>query len=170
MTWITRIHQTMSRLSLTHTQYKQVEMYHFRPLQVEKYDLCWPWITAETLVYTWRVTAARHMRIPTLQKTLDKKKMHYLHVCVFFVTEIPRREERRTEVRKHPGCTSWNAPHSQHTQECICSDGDAKARLVFIVPGGVPGPTPEQQNREWQGQARPTGLRGSVVKKQQHGQ
>lgn len=28
--------------------------------------------------------------------------MHYLHVCVFFVTEIPRREERMTKVRKCP--------------------------------------------------------------------
>lgn len=142
MTWITRIHQTMSRLSLTHTQYKQVEMYHFRPLQVEKYDLCWPWITAETLVYTWRVTAARHMRIPTLQKLWVKKKRHYLHVCVFFVTEIPRREETMTEVRKRPVCTSWDAHHSQCTQERICWDGDAEAGSVLILAASGTGPYP----------------------------
>lgn len=109
----------MPKLSLTHTQYTQVEMYPFQPLQVEKYDLCWPWITAETLVYTWRVTAARHMRIPILQKTWDKKIKHYLHVCVFFVTEIPRREEIMTKVRKCPVCASWNAHHAQSIQKHI---------------------------------------------------
>lgn len=42
------------------------------------------------------------MRIPTLQKTLDKikKKEHYLHVCVFFVTEIPARKKERKGKRE----------------------------------------------------------------------
>lgn len=67
-----------------------------------------------------------------------------------------------TEVRKRPVCVSWNARHSQYTQERICSDGDTDARLVSVVPGGGTGPTPEQQNHERQGrQTPPTGLRGS---------
>lgn len=40
------------------------------------------------------------MRIPTLQKTWDRNKRHYLHVCVFFVTEIPGREETERKVRQ----------------------------------------------------------------------
>lgn len=71
--------------SSTHTQYEQVEMCQIRPLQVENMTT----IDHETLAYAWKATAARHMRIPTLQKTWDRNKMHYLHVCVFFVTEIP---------------------------------------------------------------------------------
>lgn len=57
-------------------------------------------IDHETLAYARRATGARHMRIPTLQKTWDRNKMHYLHVCVFFVTEIPGREERERKVKK----------------------------------------------------------------------
>jgi hypothetical protein len=45
-------------------------------------------------------SSQRHMRIPTLQKTWDRNKMHYLHVCVFFVTEIPGREETETKVKQ----------------------------------------------------------------------
>lgn len=85
----------MSRLSLTHTQYKQVEMYHFQALQEEKDDLCRPWITAETLVYTWRVTAARHMRIPTLQKTWDKKKkcITYMYVSSLLLRYLEEKKQ-----------------------------------------------------------------------------
>lgn len=104
MAWTTRIHQNMSRLSLTHTQYKQVEMYHCRPLQVEKSDLCWPWITAETLVYTLKGHSSQTYANSSSSENFGQKKMHYLHVCVFFVTEIPRREEIMTKVRKCPVC------------------------------------------------------------------
>lgn len=73
--------------------------------------------------------------------------MHYLHVCVFFVTEIPRREEIMTKVRKCPACAAWNAHHTRRTQERVCSDGDAEARSVLILAASGVGPTPEQQNR-----------------------
>lgn len=84
--------------SSTHTQYEHVEMCQIQPLQVENMTT----IDHETLAYAWRATAARHMRIPTLQKTWDRNKRHYLHVCVFFVTEIPGREERERKVKKGP--------------------------------------------------------------------
>lgn len=67
--------------------------------------------------------------------------MHYLHVCVFFVTEIPRREEIMTKVRKHrvcASCTSFSV-----LTNALCSDGDAKARSVLILHGRSSGPTAE---------------------------
>ena len=72
----------------------------------------------ETLAYARRATAARHMRIPTLQKTWDRNKMHYLHVCVFFVTEIPggqeteRERERETKVNQGLVSTSVVIGHA----------------------------------------------------------
>lgn len=108
--------------SSTHTQYEQVEMCQIRPLQVENLTT----IDHETLAYARRATAARHMRIPTLQKTWDRNKMHYLHVCVFFVTEIPGREERERErsrkvlwgslVIGHAVC-AWNMPPAASDRE-----------------------------------------------------
>lgn len=71
------------------------------------------------------------MRIPILQKTWDKKIKHYLHVCVFFVTEIPRREEIMTKVRTCPVCAPW-IMHSLF-RNTFCSDGDAEADWPYMA-------------------------------------
>lgn len=78
----------------------------------------------ETLAYVRRATAARHMRIPTLQKTWDRNKTHYLHVCVFFVTEIPEREETETEVKKGPVRVSVIIGHALCASNVSPSAGD----------------------------------------------
>lgn len=84
-------------LSLQHT----LSTNRWRCAKPDHYRLkVWPLLTMETLAYARRATAARHMRIPTLQKTWDRNKRHYLHVCVFFVTEIPGREETERKVRQ----------------------------------------------------------------------
>lgn len=129
------MYHTTPRPCLTHTQYTQVEMYHFQPLQVEKYDLYWPWITVETLVILGRATAARHMRIPILQKTLDKKKrcITYMYVSSLLLRYL---EEKKQGQGWESGLCVFLRTYILPSilWNTFYSDGDGEGRWVLISP------------------------------------
>lgn len=69
-----------------------------------------------------------------LFKKLGTEKMLYLHVCVFFVTEIPRREE----IAKVTWCPASISLMVQHSQRPWGRGGDGgRLGLILCVAGSL---------------------------------